>query len=611
MGDSADTQNKYLPAGFVVADRYKIETRLGSGGMGSVYLAHDLILNEERIAIKILHSDLTQNQRQTQRFLREVQLMRKVNHKNVVRTFDVGSDGNIVYFTMEYVEGKQLEEFIQNGDFPKARLEQLILEICAGLEAIHKAEIIHRDLKPANILIKGDGSLKITDFGVARPEYSDLTAHNEILGSALYIAPEIWLGTKLTTSVDLYSLGVLLYELTTGTLPFDGDSPAALMRMHLEFVPIPPKEVNDQIPTWLNKLILKLLEKSPLDRPKSAQEIIGIVQRHQGVQPTAQDGVSSLQQQEDTQTFLSKMEQNNTSNWVTNSPSRSKNVPLASKSHAPRRAPSQHNLPMHKSFSEAILARLICVIALITFFFAAIIGLEGILCLTAAKFTAILDITELLPSDSFQKFLLLCLLVISLAIKHAIFPTLMGAMTGSLSVLKQVLKIVFLSEFAIFALLTSVVLVRVGFSNFSPLLDLLYAGIWTAYYAISPILLFDPFYFSESSPSLINWNYISMLAIYVALIAVLTKIIIGKHNPKNANLAAIIVFTLIMAFHILLRALLIKENHFVLERQFEQLTNQHFIGFPPYVTNSIGMFSWLIVYTVIFVFSLNVTQKKR
>jgi serine/threonine protein kinase len=276
------SENEKLENGTVIANRYTVLRCLGSGGMGAVYLAEDSFLEGDQVAVKVLHPDLVVDAKQSQRFLREVQLMRKVDHPNVVRTFDVGSDASIVYFTMEYVAGKPLEAFIEGQNFPKEKLSKLILDVAAGLEAIHKANIIHRDLKPANILVLENYQSKITDFGVARPEYSDLTAHNEIIGSALYIAPEVWLGTKLTSSVDLYSFGVVLYELTTGVLPFDGDSPASLMRMHLEFKPIAPKELNPEVPVWLNKLILKLLAKTPEERLRDAGELIDYVQTQTG-----------------------------------------------------------------------------------------------------------------------------------------------------------------------------------------------------------------------------------------------------------------------------------------------------------------------------------------
>ncbi len=263
-----------LSQGYVIAGRYEIQKLLGTGGMGSVYLVADRILGEEQVAIKILHKQFAFEQKYTQRFLREVQLMRRVNHKNVVRTFDVGADGDLVYFTMEYVHGQSLLDLITTRTFPKNQLLSTIIQLCEGLEAIHNANIIHRDLKPGNIIILEDGTIKITDFGVARPETSELTAHNEVIGSSPYIAPEVWLGDKLTNAVDLYSFGVILYELNTGVLPFDAESPALLMRMHLDRAPVPPKELNKTVPSWLNRLILKLLEKSPLARPRDAREII-------------------------------------------------------------------------------------------------------------------------------------------------------------------------------------------------------------------------------------------------------------------------------------------------------------------------------------------------
>lgn len=269
-----------FPIGHQVAGRYEIERHLGQGGMGTVYLAKDLVLGEERIALKILHPEHAIDSRQTQRFLREVQLMRKINHRSVVRTFDVGVEGTLIYFTMEYIDGISLEKLIADHQFPKKSQTNLIIQICDGLEAIHKANIIHRDLKPENIIVLQDGSIKITDFGIARPERSTLTAHNEIIGSAIYIAPEVWLGNELTPSLDLYSLGIILYELNTGEVPFDCDETSALMRMHLDQEPRPPKELNPTIPSWINKLILRLLAKSPKDRPRSAKEIIDYVRSH-------------------------------------------------------------------------------------------------------------------------------------------------------------------------------------------------------------------------------------------------------------------------------------------------------------------------------------------
>lgn len=278
QSDTKEQSPEVFAPGYLIAGRYEIEKLLGSGGMGAVYLAKDRILASDHVAIKVLHRQLAFEQKYTQRFLREVQLMRRVNHPNVVRTFDVGADGDTVYLTMEYAPGRSLLRLIERDNLAVEQLPELIIQICEGLEAIHSAGIIHRDLKPENIIVVEDGTAKITDFGVARPEFSELTAHNEIIGSAAYMAPEVWSGKSLTTSLDLYGLGIILYEMATGSLPFEAESPAALMRKHLDEEPVAPREVNKAVPQWLNRVILRLMAKAPEDRPRSAREVIEMVQ---------------------------------------------------------------------------------------------------------------------------------------------------------------------------------------------------------------------------------------------------------------------------------------------------------------------------------------------
>ena len=299
----------FLPEGHVVARRYELEGPIGSGGMGSVYAARDLVLQGETVAIKILHGEFSHDRRHTERFLREVQLMRRVNHPNVVRTYDVGADENLVYFTMEFVSGHPLDAIIESRAFPASQLPNVICEICNGLEAIHDAEIIHRDLKPGNILVLENCSIKIADFGVARPQSSELTAHNEIIGSSSYMAPEIWLGDELTSSVDLYSLGIILYELNTGSVPFTEENPAALMRAHLDRAPVPPQELNPQIAPWLNRLILRLLAKSPLERPRSAKEVFEYVQLHTSESSISDASEIADQASAESNLFLEKLEE--------------------------------------------------------------------------------------------------------------------------------------------------------------------------------------------------------------------------------------------------------------------------------------------------------------
>ncbi len=270
-------EEEILETGRVVAKRYTIERLLGSGGMGSVYVATDKILGGQQIALKVLHGELVRDESLVRRFLREVELMHKVNHENVVRTFDVGIDGSIVFFTMEFVVGTPLDSLIDSHPPNHPMDPKLIANIgrlmARGLTAIHAADILHRDLKPQNVLILENGSPKITDFGVARTSDSKLTQHREILGSIHYMAPEIWLGQPLTASVDLYALGVILFEMTTGQLPFDGEEPARLMWMHAKQPPKQPRAIRPDTPNWLNQVIVSLLQKSPEGRPKSAHEL--------------------------------------------------------------------------------------------------------------------------------------------------------------------------------------------------------------------------------------------------------------------------------------------------------------------------------------------------
>lgn len=255
------------------AERYQIQALLGAGGMGRVYLAKDLMLAGDPVALKILNSELVKDDKQCQRFLREVQLTRKISHPNVVKTFEVGNFAGQFFFTMEYVPGETLKEKIELGAIEAYRAANIISEIAKGLSAIHQAGIIHRDLKPANVIITKDGQAKIADFGIARLGVSDLTGHNEVVGSAAYMSPEVWTGRDISNSADLYSLGILAYEILTGDVPFDGNGPAEVMCKHLELRPLTPSQVNNKIPLWLDGLVMKMLEKTPSKRPASAADI--------------------------------------------------------------------------------------------------------------------------------------------------------------------------------------------------------------------------------------------------------------------------------------------------------------------------------------------------
>ncbi len=266
-----------LSRGTIISERYTIERLLGQGGMGSVYVASDRELGGQLIALKVLHREMMQDKTLVERFLQEVTLMHRVSHPNVARTFRVGHDDNLVYFTMELISGVGLDHILDEievtGNIPPHRIALIGLQITAGLTAIHAADILHRDLKPQNVLVTDDGTVKITDFGIARPSDSKLTKHNELLGSPHYIAPEMWLGQKLTPSVDIYGFGIILYELVTGRIPFEAEEPSRLMWMHLKQQPRPPSLLRPDTPNWLNELILSLLQKMPSQRPRSAASI--------------------------------------------------------------------------------------------------------------------------------------------------------------------------------------------------------------------------------------------------------------------------------------------------------------------------------------------------
>ncbi len=268
-----------LPLGYVLADRYVLDEFIGSGGMGSVYKAHDKLLEEKVLAIKILHREFSRDSELTRRFLREVNMMHSVNHPNVVRTYDAGVHDGMFFYTMEHIEGLLLDQYVESLNQDYKLLGKIAVQICKGLEAIHGQNIVHRDLKPGNILISTDGTVKITDFGVARPVSSGNTTHREIMGSLDYIPPEVFLGHEISPASDFYSLGVILYGIATGDFPFDAEDPMAIVWKHVHEVPKIPSELNPTTPLWMDKLIMRLLEKEAEKRPQNAREVIRYIRK--------------------------------------------------------------------------------------------------------------------------------------------------------------------------------------------------------------------------------------------------------------------------------------------------------------------------------------------
>ena len=254
-------------------ERYRVDAELGRGGMGVVYRAHDVLLDRD-VALKVLSDSglgaLSAEGRA--RLLREAQAVAKLNHPNIVSVYDAGKVDGVPFVVMELVEGPSLHD-----RSPQALSEILVIacQICAALEQAHAHGIIHRDLKPENVLIAPDGSAKLVDFGLARTATaSRLTVEGALVGTLFYIAPEQLLGQAIDGRADLYALGVMLYELTTGRLPFVGDDPLTVVSQHLHVQPVPPRQVQPDLPSALEAVILKLLAKNPADRYASAREVV-------------------------------------------------------------------------------------------------------------------------------------------------------------------------------------------------------------------------------------------------------------------------------------------------------------------------------------------------
>jgi predicted Ser/Thr protein kinase len=254
--------------GRILNERYRIDAEIGQGGMGTVYRGFDSVL-ERKVAIKVLSRvDLGTEGRE--RLLSEAQMAAKLNHPNVVTVHDVGEEEGIPFIVMEYVEGKTLSE-----NHPENLSETLgiIRQLCRGLEHAHAQGIIHRDLKPENVVITKDGTVKLMDFGLAQSVASRYTTEGMVAGTVFYLAPEQALGQQIDQRTDLYSLGVMLYELTTGELPFMADDSIAVISQHLHAPVVPPRAKNDVISPPLDGLIVSLLSKQPQHRPASVRAV--------------------------------------------------------------------------------------------------------------------------------------------------------------------------------------------------------------------------------------------------------------------------------------------------------------------------------------------------
>jgi serine/threonine-protein kinase len=261
--------------GEVFAGRYEIQGVLGRGGMGVVYRAHDRDL-DDAVAIKTLRSEvLSADPSLLDRFKQEIRLARRITHANILRTHDLGETGGLRYLSMEFVKGLTLKQLIEAADvLPTPVGLRIAKQLCAGLAAAHEVGVIHRDIKPQNIIIEAAGGLKIMDFGIARlKEERGMTAEGTVVGTPDYMSPEQARGMTLDFRSDIYSTGVVLYEVFTGTLPFEGDTPLAVVLKHIQESPPSPQARNPKIDPKISQIILKCMQKDPKDRYHSVNDL--------------------------------------------------------------------------------------------------------------------------------------------------------------------------------------------------------------------------------------------------------------------------------------------------------------------------------------------------
>ncbi len=261
-------------------NRYEIIRRLGSGGMADVYLARDTQLGRQ-VAIKVLYKRYARDDEFVARFRREAQSAAALNHPHIVSIYDRGQAEDSYYIAMEYLEGKSLKDIVvEDGPLDPARAISYAEQILQALRFAHDNDVIHRDIKPHNIVINGRDQVKVTDFGIALAGTSPaMTETGSIIGTAQYLSPEQAKGKAVEQSSDLYSLGVVLYEMLTGRVPFEGENPVAIALKHLSDEPVPPQALVPEIPDNLNLVVMRALAKNPRDRYPGAEEFLEDLER--------------------------------------------------------------------------------------------------------------------------------------------------------------------------------------------------------------------------------------------------------------------------------------------------------------------------------------------
>lgn len=261
--------------GRIIGNRYEMIAKIGNGGMATVYKAKDLTL-KRYVAVKVLREEFTTDQEFIRRFNIEAQSAASLAHPNIVSIYDVGNENNVYYIVMELIQGKTLKQIIdEDGVLPWKWSLNISIQIASALETAHKNNIVHRDIKPHNIIITEEGIAKVTDFGIAKAvSNSTITAFGTTIGSVHYFSPEHARGGFTDAKSDLYSLGIVMYEMLTGRVPFDADTPVSVALKHMQEEPVEPVKLNPSIPYSVNKIILKAMKKDTNSRYQTATEML-------------------------------------------------------------------------------------------------------------------------------------------------------------------------------------------------------------------------------------------------------------------------------------------------------------------------------------------------
>ncbi|MGH2969481.1 MAG: protein kinase domain-containing protein, partial [Solirubrobacteraceae bacterium] len=256
----------------VIDGRYRVLDRLGSGGMADVYCAEDTQLGR-RVALKLLYRRFAEDSEFVERFRREASSAAGLQHPNIVGIFDRGEWDGTYYIAMEFLDGQTLKQLVrEHGAMPPELATDITFQVLRAARFAHKRGVVHRDIKPHNVILDGEGRAKVTDFGIARAGASDMTETGSIMGTAQYLSPEQAQGQPVSPRSDLYSIGVMLYELLTGRVPFDAESAVTIALKHVSERPRPPSELNPAVPPALDAVVLRALEKDPARRFADADE---------------------------------------------------------------------------------------------------------------------------------------------------------------------------------------------------------------------------------------------------------------------------------------------------------------------------------------------------